>query len=145
MKGLFDGVVKQAVSLIALFAAVFFCGEAAHWLRSYLVALGWFPEQGVTILSYILAFAMIVGLFRLAGNLISRTIDATPLSVLNHLGGGLAGLLLYLLFASVTLNVVEYIDPGSVLIPREAKVESHFYHPIVEIVPTIFPSRLFKT
>ena len=47
VKGLFDGIIKQVVSLIALVIAIFFCGKAAAWLKGYILALGWFPEEGV--------------------------------------------------------------------------------------------------
>ena len=47
-------------------------------------------------------------------------------------------------YLSLTLNVMEYIDRGSLLIPREAKVESKFYYSIKEIVPTIGPTNLFS-
>ena len=67
VKGLFDGVVKQVVSLIAFVAAVLFCAEAAAWLRGYVLALGWFPENGVTVVSYILGFVLILVLLNLAG------------------------------------------------------------------------------
>ena len=49
VKGLFDGVIKQVVSLIALLVGIFFCTKAALWLRGYILALGWFPEQGVAV------------------------------------------------------------------------------------------------
>ena len=61
VKGLFDGIIKQVVSLIALVIAIFFCGKAAAWLKGYILALGWFPEEGVTILSYIAGFILIMG------------------------------------------------------------------------------------
>ena len=41
VKGLFDGVIKQVVSLIALLVGIFFCTKAALWLRGYILALGW--------------------------------------------------------------------------------------------------------
>lgn len=144
MKGLVDGVVKQVVSLIALIAAVLLCGEIAYMLRSYIISLGIFPQNGITIISYILAFIMIVGLLKIAGNLLDRLIDSTPLSVLNHIGGGFIGFVIIILFMSLTFNIIEFIDTGSVLIPRQAKVESLFYQPLIEIVPTIFPSHLFE-
>ena len=37
VKGLFDGVIKQVVSLIALVIAIFFCGKAAAWLKGYIL------------------------------------------------------------------------------------------------------------
>ena len=72
VKGLFDGIIKQVVSLIALVIAIFFCGKAAAWLKGYILALGWFPEEGVTILSYIAGFILIMGVFILAGELVTK-------------------------------------------------------------------------
>lgn len=143
-KGLFDGFIKQVVSLIALVAAIFLCGEAAGWLRGYIVALGWFPEQGVSVLSYVAGFILIMGVLVLAGQIVTKVIDATPLSIINHLGGGALGLLLVLLFTSLSLNLLDLVDRSGVFISQETKVESRFYEPIQQIVPTIYPHNLFS-
>ena len=139
VKGLFDGIIKQVVSLIALVIAIFFCGKAAAWLKGYILALGWFPEEGVTILSYIAGFILIMGVFILAGELVTKVVGATPLSVINHLFGGFFGLLVVLVFTSLLLNALEFVDRGSVLIHRQSKIESRFYYSVKQIVPTIFP------
>ena len=143
VKGLFDGVIKQVVSLIALLVGIFFCTKAALWLRGYILALGWFPEQGVTVLSYVAGFLLIVGVILLAGEILTRVVGATPLSVLNHLVGGVLGLCFMMAFVSLLLNSMEMIDKGSVLIPRQAKVESLFYNSVKEIIPTIYFQNLF--
>ena len=143
VKGLFDGVIKQVVSLIALLVGIFFCTKAALWLRGYILALGWFPEQGVTVLSYVAGFLSIVGVILLAGEILTRVVGATPLSVLNHLAGGVLGLCFMMAFISLLLNGMEMIDKGSVLIPRGAKVESRFYNSVKEIIPTIYFQNLF--
>ena len=143
-KGLFDGFIKQVVSLIALVAAIFLCCEAAGWLRGYIVALGWFPEQGVSVLSYVAGFILIMGVLVLAGEIVTKVIDATPLSIINHLGGGALGLLLVLLFTSLSLNLLDLVDRSGVFISQETKVESRFYEPIRQIVPTIYPHNLFS-
>ena len=143
VKGLFDGVIKQVVSLIALLVGIFFCTKAALWLRGYILALGWVPEQGVTVLSYVAGFLLIVGVILLAGEILTRVVGATPLSVLNHLAGGVLGLCFMMAFISLLLNSMEMIDKGSVLIPRGAKVESRFYNSVKEIIPTIYFQNLF--
>ena len=143
VKGLFDGVIKQVVSLIALLVGIFFCTKAALWLRGYILALGWFPEQGVTVLSYVAGFLLIVGVILLAGEILTRVVGATPLSVLNHLVGGVLGLCFMMAFVSLLLNSMEMIDKGSVMIPRQAKVESSFYNSVKEIIPTIYFQNLF--
>lgn len=144
VKGLFDGIIKQVVSLIALVAAIIFCGEVAVWLREYILELGWFPEKGVTVLSYVVGFILIMGVFVLAGELVTRIVGATPLSLINHLCGGLFGLLFILLFVSLVLNVLEVVDQGSVLIHSQVKIESRFYYSVKEIIPTMFPNNMFS-
>ena len=144
VKGLFDGIIKQVVSLIALVIAIFFCGKAAAWQKGYILALGWFLEEGVTILSYIAGFILIMGVFILAGELVTKVVGATPLSVINHLFGGFFGLLVVLVFTSLLLNALEFVDRGSVLIHRQSKIESRFYYSVKQIVPTIFPHNLFS-
>ncbi|MDR0748413.1 MAG: CvpA family protein [Tannerellaceae bacterium] len=142
MKGLFDGVIKQVVSLIALVIAISFCGKVAAALKGYILSLGWF-EQDVMILSHILGFLLLMGIVLLAGSVIHKIIGVTPLSVLNHLAGGLFGLLLMIIFISLFLNLIEFADRDSELIPLETKVESRFYDPVKQIIPTIYPSGLF--
>ena len=79
----------------------------------------------------------------LAGEILTRVVGATPLSVLNHLAGGVLGLCFMMAFISLLLNSMEMIDKGSVLIPRQAKVESRFYNSVKEIIPTIYFQNLF--
>lgn len=143
VKGLSEGIIRQVVSLIALLAAIFCCAEVADWLRKYIVELNLFPEFWVTILSYVFGFMLIIGILKLVGDLMSKVIGVTPLSLLNHLLGGLFGLMFMMFFMSLLLNVVERIDRNSTWIARETKYESRFYSPIQQIVPTIFPPNLF--
>ncbi len=143
VKGLSEGIIRQVVSLIALLAAIFCCAEVADWLRKYIVELNLFPAFWVTILSYVFGFMLIVGILKLVGDLMSKVIGVTPLSLLNHLLGGVFGLMFMMFFMSLLLNVVERIDRNSRWIARETKEESRFYSQIQQIVPTIFPSNLF--
>jgi membrane protein required for colicin V production len=142
VKGLNDGVIKQVVSLVALIVGIFFCGKVAAWLRVYIIGWG-FPEQGVTVLSYILGFLLIVGILVLAGEIMHRIIGATPLGLLNHLGGGVMGVLIMILFISLLFNMLDIIDRGSVLISVESKVESHLYFSIKKIIQVIYPRGLY--
>lgn len=144
VKGLFDGFIKQAVALVALITGIFFCGKVAVWLREYLIELNWLPKEGITIVSYVLGFLLIIAVFLLAGDLVNRLINATPLGILNHLLGGVFGLLVMTLFLSLLLNFLESVDKGSAIIQNETKIESRFYYPVKEILPAIFPHHLFS-
>lgn len=143
LKGLFDGMIKQVVSLIALFIAIFFCGKVAGWLSGYVVQLDFFSAESVEIISYVLGFVLILGVLLLVGEIMHKIIDVTPLGILNHFSGGIVGLLVMILFLSLSLNLLEIIDKKSVLISHETKIESRFYHHIQVLVPTIYPHKLF--
>ncbi|GHU84269.1 hypothetical protein FACS189415_7850 [Bacteroidia bacterium] len=143
VKGLYDGVIKQVVSLVALIVGIFFCGKVAAWLKTYIIGWGFFPEQGVTVLSYVLGFLLIVGVLILAGEIMHRVIGATPLSLLNHICGGVLGLLIMILFISLLFNILDIIDRGSVFISVESKVESQLYFTVKKIIPVIYPKGLF--
>ena len=143
VKGLYDGIIKQAVALGALIIGIYLSVGSAGWLRGYLAKLDWFPEQIIYPASYFLGFVLIVGIILTAGNIIHRLISATPLSIINHIAGGFAGLLLMVLFVSFMLNIVELFDSNSAIISQEIKVESRFYLTIKNIIPTVFPGNLF--
>ena len=102
VKGLFDGFVKQVVSLIALLLGFFFCSRVALWLQGYLLAAGKADPQTSIVASYIIGFLLFVGFFFSSGHLISRGFNPTPLGLLNHLGGvfpcGIFPLFFFLLF-----------------------------------------------
>ena len=142
IKGLFDGMIKQIVSLCALIIGLYLCSGVANWLCDNLIQLTWFPENAVKPVSYFLGFVLIVGIILLAGNIINRLIDATPLSIINHLIGGFLGFVLMILFISLIFNLLEMFDSASVILPQEIKVESRFYDMIRNIIP-FFPGNLF--
>ncbi len=143
-KGLFDGFIKQVVSLIALVAAIFLCGKVAAWLKGYIIDSGWFSPGSITIVSYIFAFLLIIGILVLAGQIVHRIVGITPLSIFNHLAGGLFGLLVVVLLSSLLLNLMDMADQYIALIPPEVKVESKLYHPVREVIPKIYSEGWFS-
>jgi len=144
VKGLFDGMIKQVVALFALILGIYLCSGVASWLHSFLVQVEWFPANTVIPISYFLGFVLIVGIVLAAGNVIHRLISVTPLSIINHLTGGIIGLILTILFISVVLNLLEVVDHSSSIIPQEIKVESRFYLIIKNIINNVLPGDLFK-
>ncbi|MCD7936025.1 MAG: CvpA family protein [Tannerellaceae bacterium] len=143
-KGLFDGFIKQVVSLIALGAAIFLCGKVAAWLKGYIIDSGWFSPGSITIVSYIFAFLLIIGILVLAGQIVHRIVGITPLSIFNHLAGGLFGLLVVVLLSSLLLNLMDMADQYVALIPPEVKVESKLYYPVREVIPKIYSEGWFS-
>ena len=144
IKGLYDGVIKQIVALVALVIGIYLCSSVAKWLCIYLLQFAWFPQGAILFTSYFLGFVIIVIIILLAGNIVHRLVDATPLSIFNHVIGGFIGFILTVIIISVLLNIIEMVDNQSVLLPQQIKVESHYYYVIKKIISTIFPGNLFE-
>jgi len=144
IKGLYDGVVKQVVALVALIVGIYLCSGVANWLCNFLVLLEWFPERAVLCTSYFLGFILIVGIVLLAGRIVHRIVDATPLSIFNHIIGGIIGLVLMIVFISVLLNLIEKVDHQSTILPQEIMEKSRCYEVIKNIIPSLFPGNLFE-
>ena len=138
VKGLFDGIIKQVATLAALLLAILFCGSAAAWVSSHFINQGSSSSGGITVMSYIIGFLLIVFIVIIVGKLMSSIVNATPLALINHLVGGLLGLFLAVIFLSLFLNVIEIIG-HDVIIGKQTKSESMFYTPIQKVVPTIYP------
>ncbi|MDR0843752.1 MAG: CvpA family protein [Tannerella sp.] len=143
IKGCSDGLIRQLAALIALAAAIYFCSKVAVILRQYVVQTGWFPEHGVTVASYVLAFILIVSIVVLVGSLVHKLISVTPLGLFNHLAGGFFALIVTALLLSLILSITEGLDRRSTIISMETKVESRFYPYVKEIVTKIYPADLF--
>ena len=139
-----DGMIKQVVALLALVLGIYLCSGVATWLHSFLVQLESFPTNVALPLSFFLGFVLIVGVILLAGKILHRMISFTPLSIINHLAGGIIGLLLMILFISVVFNILEVVDHNSAILSPKIKVESLFYEVTKNIIPVAFPGDLFR-
>ena len=139
VKGLFDGCIKQVISLIGLYIAACASPTVANYIKEYIVQLNWFSDFWVHGVSLVLGFMFVFGIFIIIGKIISKIIGATPLGILNHLMGGMIGALFVLLGVSILLNVFGFIDPKSVILSKEIQIESQLFSPIKELLPTIMP------
>lgn len=143
LKGWADGFIRQIVALLALLAAIYLCAKVAVFIREYILQTGWFPENSVTVVSYVLAFVCILMVVTLVGGWVHKVMDATPLSFVNHLAGALFGGVVALFIVSLTLNLLEGVDRRSVILTQQTKVESRLYDYVKEAVPAIYPADLF--
>jgi membrane protein required for colicin V production len=144
VKGLIDGMIRQIVSLVAFVAGIYLCHEVAEWLSGFLSQFDWYPKNYIGFTSYFIGFVLIVSVVIFAGKIVHKIISATPLSIFNHLTGGILGLVLMLLFISLVFNIIEVLDKNSSLLAQELKVESRFHYMIKNIIPSLLPGNLFK-
>ena len=142
IKGLFDGIIKQVSSLLAVILAVVFCGLlAAPFIGLF---FRWFPDIPAVVanvLGYVIAFIIIFVTVRLLGAAIKKISRALLLSPIDRILGGAMGALIGLFVVSLLLNAVDWVDPQSTyLLPLDAKRASSLYGPIKSIVPMLYHS-----
>lgn len=142
LKGWIDGFIRQMVALFALLAAIYLCAKVAVFIREYILQT-WFPENTVAVVSYVIAFVCILMVVTLVGGWVHKVMDATPLSLVNHLAGAVFGAVVALFIVSLTLNLLEGVDRRSVILTQQTKIESRLYDCVKEAVPAIYPADLF--
>jgi len=142
IKGLFDGLVKQVVSLASFILAIFLGGKTAQPLRDFLIKYDSITQvvspQIITAVCYILAFIVIIFIFNKLAKLL-KSVMASSVSCLNHIAGGFLGCLVSLLLLSLLFNVLTVFDPESKTLKLQTKQESAFFYKVEAIIPLISP------
>ena len=142
IKGLKDGLIKQAVSLIALVIAIIFAGQVSVPVQVFLmqhITGDAVSPQIITAICYIIAFVLIIVIIHLIGKLVSFAIKLTPAKPLNILLGGLFGIFIWTLSLSILFNLLAVFDSGSIIISKQLQEQSALYYPIRQVLPMIYP------
>lgn len=155
IKGAMSGLIKSAGNFFAVLIALT-CYAVVTPLVDFFLndVLG--ASQGFSAWSSrIVSIVLIIVVLKLLVHVLNHLINATPLGLINHLGGALVNLVIWLLICSFAFNVFEFIDqftkPISQLISSTDQVQdkqtdrdkSIFYYPIKEILPAIVPGNAF--
>jgi len=142
IKGLFDGFIKQVISLVSFVLAIFFAGKTARPLRDFLTSHDSITHvlspPVISVICYILAFILIIVVFRWLGNLLNKVM-MSAISLINSVLGGILGCFLSLLILSLFFNVLAIFDSDSKILKNQTKKESVLFHKVEAIVPLISP------
>jgi membrane protein required for colicin V production len=139
IKGLFDGLIKQAIALAGLALAILFSGTCAQWLQFLLSGLKMMPEQLLYAICYVTAFVVILALMAIVGRLLHNVWEMTPFGCLNRLAGGLVGFVIMVIALSLLFNLMVVFSKQIPIIKEEIRKESVWFEKIKSIVPTLYP------
>ncbi len=143
IKGLFDGLIKQVISLLALIIAILFAGVLAEPVRNFLLdqptIANAMPVFVITGICYIIAFSLIVLAIYGLGKLVEVAIKVTPAKTLNYILGGFFGALSGILALSLAFNLLTVFDPNYKIISKQTRTESVLFNTVNSMVPTLYP------
>jgi membrane protein required for colicin V production len=139
VKGLFDGLIKQLVSLAGLVLAILFAGGGAGLLQPAVERLKFIPPQLLYPICYVISFVVIIVLMALIGRLLEKIWKTTPFGCLNYLAGGVTGFVGAVILLSLILNVLAAFNKQLPIIKEETKKESVLFETVKTVIPTIYP------
>ncbi len=137
----FNGIRKGfIISLATLVALVLGIWVAIHFSNYISVLLeknlhpsgSWLP-----ILSFTLTFLLVLIIVILIAKGIEKLVSLAGMGLMNHIAGGIFGLLKGLVFVSVLFFIVTSFDPKQKLITPKAKEKSMFYSYVDKVFPAL--------
>jgi membrane protein required for colicin V production len=143
IKGLFDGIIKQVISLISLILAIVLSGSIATWIRNFMhthfqIENSLSPGT-LSAVYYILAFVFIITLFAFLAKFVDKIINYTPAGILNRLFGALFGAFMWIICLSILLNILAVFDSKSTVIHKQTQENSIYYDKVRAALPVVYP------
>ncbi len=139
IKGLYDGFIKQVISLAALALGILFAGGVAILLQPIAEGFGFIPSYLTYPVCYVFSFTIILIVMGILGKALKKIWELTPFGFLNNIAGGATGGVLVLFLLSLFFNFLLIFDPDSRLIGEQSKRESVLYEKVRVVVPVLYP------
>lgn len=128
--GFMSGLIKQATSLAGILVGLMLARMLFATVGAELAErLGTALTVG-QILAFLLIWVLVPVALSIVAHLLTGLLSKTPLGFINRWLGAGAGAVKYLLFASLVVNAIEYIDVDNALIPKETKEKSYTYYSV---------------
>lgn len=139
VRGIRKGVVMQLTGFAAIILGAIFAGKAAKFMLPFLLNTVNISLNVAVVISYILAFTIIVFAVRLVGKMLQGLFEALYLSFINKILGAIVGVGTAMIILSIFINLASLIDPEEEIISSKVKSESFFYSKVQILVPVIVP------
>ncbi len=130
-KGFIISLATLVALILGIWVAIHFSNYISVILEKNLHPSGtWLP-----ILSFTITFLLVIILVMLLAKGLEKLVSIAGMGFLNHLAGGIFGLLKGILFASVLFFIITSFDPKQKLITAKAKEKSLFYGYVGKVFP----------
>ncbi len=140
--GLFKGLVKEVISLLAVIIGLILASRFYEGISSLLVSLG-LGQQAAKILSFFILFVIIFIVIVLIGRLIHKFVHAIFLGWLNRLGGAGFGLIRGIVVSSIIIIILTITLSEKAPILNQSKLTPHIMS-ISRVILSLVPEDLQK-
>ena len=139
IKGMRKGLAMQIAGLAAIVIGAIFAGKAANIILPYLLEIINISSNVAVMLSYAIAFIIIVVGIKIIGRMLHNLFEALYISFLNKILGAALGVVSASLVLSILVNLAVILDAEQDIITERIKTETFFYSKIQQAAPIIVP------
>lgn len=139
IKGMRKGLAMQLAGLVAIIIGAIFAGKAANIILPYLLGMVNISSNVAVMLSYAIAFIIIVVGIRIIGKMLHNLFEALYIGFLNKILGAALGVISVSLVLSILVNLAVILDTEQDIITENIKTETFFYSKIQKVAPIIVP------
>jgi len=135
INGIRKGFIISLASLIALVLGIYIAVHFSNYIEVVLKDNFHPSHTWLPILSFTITFLIVVIVVMLLGKALEKLVDLVGMGILNHIFGGIFGLIKGILLVSVLLFIISGFDPKEKLIKPKVKQESMLYGYIGKVFP----------
>lgn len=140
IRGIMKGLFVEVASLVSLVAGVYGAIHFSYFVGDFLKEKVSWEEQYITLVSFVLTFAIIVIAISLLGKLFTKIADFAYLGWINKALGGVFGALKLALILSVILMIFDKFNNTIPFVNKSEKEQSILYEPVRKLAPMLFPN-----
>jgi membrane protein required for colicin V production len=140
IRGLMKGLFVEVASLLSLVVGIYGAIHFSYFVGDYLHTKVSWEENYISLVSFVITFALIVLVISLLGKLFTKLADFAYLGWINKILGGIFGALKLALILSIILMIFDRFNNTIPFVEEDTKESSILYKPVRGLAKTLFPS-----
>ena len=135
INGVRKGFIISLASLIALALGIYLAVNFSNYFDGVLMEHFKFSCKWLPVLSFTITFLAVVIIVMIIAKALEKVVDLVGMGILNHIFGGIFGLIKAILLVSVLAFIISSYDPNGKLIKQKEKKESMLYGYVDKVFP----------
>lgn len=135
INGVRKGFIISLASLIALALGIYLAVNFSNYLDSVLIENFNPGRKWLPVLSFTITFLAVVIVVMIIAKALEKVVDLVGMGIINHIFGGVFGLIKGILLVSVLAFIISGFDPKEKLIKHKDKKESLAYGYVEKVFP----------
>ena len=138
--GFSKGFLRQLASILGLIVGLIAAKALYASLAEKISPIVDGAMTAAHIISFLAIWILVPLLFVFVASLLTKALEVIHLGWLNRIMGAILGALKYLLFASIVIVLIEYVDQDNSLIDKTKKENSVLYYPMQKVAELFLPT-----